>query len=312
VKDLLKHKFLAKTKKASILTELIDRRDKWITGEGEEKPDSSSEEKDKDNKDKGGDDDGEGWDFSDEDKPKQPGAGQAAATKPNSASASAVPSAANSLQASDKRKAERENSTDSSDSKDKKHSSRSSKKEDSTKSSKDKKPKKDDKVDKKKSGSTSAGADAKGAGSKDNRPTPLTSIIYPALAKLAKGTKDANVNKALENLRVAFDAAEEAQNGITHQLIAQIIETLKRFVTKTFPPAPEFFFFEIEKFNIALCILPDLFVYYLLYLHVCLCMLILLSLVWNGIFILSFHPLCFGLFAFVTAQELKLLLLLTT
>lgn len=58
------------------------------------------------------------------------------------------------------------------------------------------------------------------------KPSALTSVIYPALGKLRQA-KDENVLKALDELKEAFDAAEAVQPGITHNFIAQIIETLK-------------------------------------------------------------------------------------
>lgn len=60
------------------------------------------------------------------------------------------------------------------------------------------------------------------------RPSALTSVIYPVLSKLLKNTTDENVISALAQLKIAFDNAEKAQPGITHSMIAQIIETLKR------------------------------------------------------------------------------------
>jgi serine/threonine-protein kinase 24/25/MST4 len=59
------------------------------------------------------------------------------------------------------------------------------------------------------------------------KPSALTSVIHPALTKLSKSTKDENVQKALDELKEAFDAAEAVQPGIVHNFIAQIIETLK-------------------------------------------------------------------------------------
>lgn len=47
-------------------------------------------------------------------------------------------------------------------------------------------------------------------------------------SKLLKQTKDDETVKALTQLKTAFDNAEAVQPGITHSLIAQIIETLKR------------------------------------------------------------------------------------
>jgi serine/threonine protein kinase len=60
------------------------------------------------------------------------------------------------------------------------------------------------------------------------KPSVLTSVIYPVLGKLLKQNKDQQVVAALAQLKVAFDNAEKAQPGISHQIIAQIIETLKR------------------------------------------------------------------------------------
>jgi len=60
------------------------------------------------------------------------------------------------------------------------------------------------------------------------RPSALTSVIYPVLGKLLKTHQDEHVIAALAQLKIAFDKAEHAQPGITHNMIAQIIETLKR------------------------------------------------------------------------------------
>jgi len=60
------------------------------------------------------------------------------------------------------------------------------------------------------------------------RPSALTSVIYPVLSKLLKQNQEEGVIAALAQLKIAFDNAERAKPGITHQLIAQIIETLKR------------------------------------------------------------------------------------
>jgi len=60
--------------------------------------------------------------------------------------------------------------------------------------------------------------------------TALLNVIYPTLGKLAKTTKDDQVLQSLNQLKSSFDFAEQAQPGITHTFIAQIIETLKRSV----------------------------------------------------------------------------------
>eukprot|EP01120_Amphizonella_sp_Union-15-10_P016441 TRINITY_DN8683_c0_g2_i1.p1 TRINITY_DN8683_c0_g2~~TRINITY_DN8683_c0_g2_i1.p1 ORF type:complete len:487 (+),score=121.92 TRINITY_DN8683_c0_g2_i1:54-1514(+) len=65
------------------------------------------------------------------------------------------------------------------------------------------------------------------AGDAKIRPSALTSVIYPVLSKLLKNNQDDQVIEALARLKLAFDSAEKASPGITHNLIAQIIETLK-------------------------------------------------------------------------------------
>lgn len=62
---------------------------------------------------------------------------------------------------------------------------------------------------------------------KNAKPSALTSVIYPVLAKLLKTNQEDEVVAALAQLKIAFDNAEKAKPGITHSLIAQMIETLK-------------------------------------------------------------------------------------
>ncbi len=72
---------------------------------------------------------------------------------------------------------------------------------------------------------------------KDSRPTPpqeksakssaLTSVVYPVLSKLLKTNQEDDIVAALAQLKLALDGAEKAKPGLTHSLIAQIIETLK-------------------------------------------------------------------------------------
>jgi len=72
-----------------------------------------------------------------------------------------------------------------------------------------------------KTGDTAADAAAK--------PSALTSVIYPVFSKLVRVHEtDENVVNAVMELKDAFDKAEKVQPGITHTIIAQIIETLKR------------------------------------------------------------------------------------
>jgi len=45
---------------------------------------------------------------------------------------------------------------------------------------------------------------------------------------LIKNTKDEEVIEALNKIKESFDLAESVQTGLTHNFIAQVIETLKR------------------------------------------------------------------------------------
>jgi len=59
--------------------------------------------------------------------------------------------------------------------------------------------------------------------------TALNNVIYPVVKKLVNNySQDPTTINALAQLKLAFDNAEKAQPGITHQIIVQIIETLKR------------------------------------------------------------------------------------
>jgi len=60
------------------------------------------------------------------------------------------------------------------------------------------------------------------------KPSALTSVIHPAITKVQKQTKDEKVVGALNELKMAFDTAEELQPNIAHNIIAQIIETLRK------------------------------------------------------------------------------------
>jgi serine/threonine-protein kinase 24/25/MST4 len=74
-----------------------------------------------------------------------------------------------------------------------------------------------------------ANTNANGAIAAAPKPSALTSVVYPVLGKLLKTNQDQQqVVTALAQLKMAFDNAEKVQPGITHSIIAQVIETLKR------------------------------------------------------------------------------------
>jgi serine/threonine-protein kinase 24/25/MST4 len=192
-KELLKHPFVKGAKKTGSLVDLIDRRKKWQQAMGHADSDDDDEDRHSDNDGQEVDE----WDFgSDDDKPE---------VKPKEkTSEKSRPARAES------KKNGEEKSTSSDKNKRDKNSSEREKAAD-------------------KSGEKAvAPAAAAAAGAGNSRPSALTSVIYPVLSKLLKSTTDENVISSLAQLKIAFDNAEKSQPGITHTMIAQIIETLKR------------------------------------------------------------------------------------
>jgi len=61
-----------------------------------------------------------------------------------------------------------------------------------------------------------------------SKPSALTSVIHPAITSVQKQQKDEKLVGALNELKMAFDTAEHLQPGIAHNIIAQIIETLRK------------------------------------------------------------------------------------
>jgi len=219
VKDLLKHKFITKAKGTKSLTELIERRAKFIKEGGKVEvaanAESSSDHEDTKSGDKEDDD---GWDWDDTVKAKTPAQKQALASAMDKESTASVGAGVGAsvvplTSSKDKNK------------KPSKETSKSSSTKSAGTNGKDKKKNKDG--SKSDASPASSAAPSTTAASDKPRPTSLTSIIYPAIAKLLKTNKDPNLAKALSDLKNAFDAAEDAQAGITHNFVAQVIETLK-------------------------------------------------------------------------------------
>jgi len=208
-KDLLKHRFIKAAKKTPMLVELIERRQRWLQVVGD--PDSEDDSEGGDEPDPGADVD---WDFGtmtkkeppkqepkhepkqEEPVAKRPISAVIKDTKPRSYSTPEVPKPAV-------------------------------------------EPKKEPPVAAKKNGTTPpaepkekpkdvAVVPPTGSVGASTRPSALTSVIYPVLSKLLKSNQEEGVIAALAQLKIAFDNAERAKPGITHSLIAQIIETLKR------------------------------------------------------------------------------------
>lgn len=221
VKDLLKHKFITKAKNTKTLTELIERRAKFVKEGGKVDLAAAAESSSEHDESKSGDkDDDDGWDWDETVKAKTPAQKAALASaidkEVGAGAAAQLAVVGKDGKAVDPKKARKDSSTKSTS----KSTSTNGKEKD-----KDKKKSKDGSSGK---SSSSEGAAAAAAGDK-TRPTWLTSVIYPAIAKLLKNNKDPNLAKALGDLKNSFDAVEDAQSGITHNFVAQLIEILKRY-----------------------------------------------------------------------------------
>lgn len=213
-KELLKHQFIRRAKKTSFLTELIERRQRWdkIVPNGGNDDDDDDDDGKKDNGDDGDDAD---WDFSETVKaPKGQKVDVAnlakapetnlkeAVKKPSTPAPAQTPAASTPAPAPVQTPAPTAKPAAPAAAAPAAAAANGA------------------------SPAAPAGAAAK-AGDQQ-RPSALTSVIYPVLSKLLRQHRDDAVVNALAQLKIAFDNAEKAQPGITHSIIAQIIETLKR------------------------------------------------------------------------------------
>eukprot|EP01126_Amoeba_proteus_P017422 TRINITY_DN1838_c0_g1_i22.p1 TRINITY_DN1838_c0_g1~~TRINITY_DN1838_c0_g1_i22.p1 ORF type:complete len:357 (+),score=111.33 TRINITY_DN1838_c0_g1_i22:417-1487(+) len=63
---------------------------------------------------------------------------------------------------------------------------------------------------------------------KSEKPSALTSVIYPTIDTISNEIDDERAIAALQHLKTTFENAERLSPGITHSLIASIIETLRK------------------------------------------------------------------------------------
>jgi serine/threonine-protein kinase 24/25/MST4 len=244
-KDLLKHRFLKTAKKTSFLTELIERRQRWLAAVGNNTNDTGSDDDDDDKNKEGGSD--PGWDFPETikikpakvDIPKEEHDGNGKTTPPSSPYIAKPNIPAH---VADTRNRSYSDSQAVNPVKNKLSNSGSgpipspavSKPAPVTIPSTPAPaaPQSPPNAASPPSPMASAAASSTNNGSANNgnpgRPSALTSVIYPVLSKLLKTNQEEPVIAALAQLKIAFDNAERAKPGITHAMIAQIIETLKR------------------------------------------------------------------------------------
>jgi len=215
-KELLKHKFIKTAGKTKQLMDLIQRYRTWKANGGGDDSNDDDDPNEKKNKPDQTDD---GWAFETV-KPQKTGPVKASET-PVSVS---TPTTKDTKASNGNSKPTAATPQDSKNSKDKKGSTSkaSSKPEEETKAKPaEVKPAEVKQPEIKPASTAAANANA-------GRPSALTSVIYPVLSKLLKTYQDEATISALAQLKIAFDNAERAQPGLTHTMIAQIIETLKR------------------------------------------------------------------------------------
>jgi len=227
-KDLLKHRFIKGAKKTNCLVELIERRQRWLQVVGNQGSDSESE---KEHDSTEGDD--VEWDFDTvKQKPKNKSDNNnkaPAAYHDDEPTSSSKPEAKN--PAINNIQQERYRSQSDPPKPDVKvaavkngnPSSTANNSSSSVITQPTQQP-----VSNSSSQSGSSQAVTSSQPSAQSRPSALTSVIYPVLSKLLKSNQEEAVIAALAQLKIAFDNAERAKPGITHSLIAQVIETLKR------------------------------------------------------------------------------------
>jgi len=222
--ELLKHKFIQKAKKNSLLVELVQNREKWSATQNPTTEQTEEDEKDKavflpE------------WKFDDDDEEDTSAAAAPAPEPPKHVDipppAVEPPAAAGHADAPAKRE-HKHHHRDKEDKEKRKH--RSKKDETSSTSSS--------------TSSTQVAAAAAtvqspeppkkaqptlGLNGSGQRAPSLTTLIYPTLTKLLQAHKeDDKVIEAIAGIKVAFDNTEKTKSGITQQFVTSMIEVLKQ------------------------------------------------------------------------------------
>jgi len=234
-KELLKHRFIKTAKKASFLTELIERKQRWTLVPGNTSNDHDDDDDDDDKRD----DDGPGWDFPETIKGKPAKFDEKKEEFAKSSTPAPAPIQVPQQQQTTTSQTGRSNSnapkpislaantspvvTPSSP-----PSTATPNGEIKPAAAANGKPAVSATQSAVTPAPTNGAVGTPGAAGQGTRPSALTSVIYPVLSKLLKTNQEEPVIAALAQLKIAFDNAERAKPGITHAMIAQIIETLKR------------------------------------------------------------------------------------
>jgi len=211
--ELLKHKFIQKAKKNSLLVDLVQNHEKWVATQNPIVEQTEDDEKDKavflpE------------WKFDDDDEEEE---GGAAAAKPEPAPPADIPPPAVEPPPATEQPKKEHRHHHREDKEKRKHRS-----------------KKDDASSQSSAQVAEAAATVTSEPAKHAQPTigingsgqkapSLTSLIYPTLTKLLQAHKDEDkVIEAIAGIKVAFDNTEKTKSGITQQFVSSMIEVLKQ------------------------------------------------------------------------------------
>jgi len=211
--ELLKHKFIQKAKKNSLLVDLVQNHEKWVATQNPIVEQTEDDEKDKavflpE------------WKFDDDDEEEE---GGAAAAKPEPAPPADIPPPAVEPPPATEQPKKEHRHHHREDKEKRKHRS-----------------KKDDASSQSSAQVAEASATVTSEPAKHAQPTigingsgqkapSLTSLIYPTLTKLLQAHKDEDkVIEAIAGIKVAFDNTEKTKSGITQQFVSSMIEVLKQ------------------------------------------------------------------------------------
>jgi len=220
--ELLKHKFIQKAKKNSLLVDLVQNREKWSATQNPIVEQTEDDEKDKavflpE------------WKFDDDDDQETPPPPPPVATVPEPVVHVAPPPVVIEpppVTTEPPKKEHKHHHRDEKD-KDKDRRKHRSRKEDSAATTTS-------------SQVAAAAATVQSAEPKKPQPTlglngsgqkapSLTALIYPTLTKLLQAHKDDDrVIEAIAGIKVAFDNTEKTKSGITQQFVTSMIEVLKQ------------------------------------------------------------------------------------
>jgi len=193
-RELLKHNFIKRAKKTSTLVELIEKKRRWDKANDKDNDSESQEETKETTGEK------PAWVFDQTVSPNHmppPEKVSVAPAKPKTTGSPAASAAAPKKEERERRKKPTSSTSERSG-------------------------------DRKKREKPSSGSSSRKTKSESSKPGALQTIITPSIQKVQKSLKDEKAAMSLDELKAAFEMAENISPGVSHAFIAQVIETLKK------------------------------------------------------------------------------------